>query len=295
MLLKHKMTLISIILSLLLTGCGNSATPAAETNTVDEVSTETAQEETEKASYVTEGGVRYRMEDDTGDEDPTLAALRTRRKRQQERHLPQTSRQSQTEKEETREEKPYYVIGDPQVIDVVSDGIMSPGEALSGQVVFRYTDKMLEEQGLLTEDMKDAKICHYNKMLEGYEPLESTLDTEGMKVTASPTLPGEYVLAIDRTAPEVKSLNVSLDDLFYVVNAEMNDFSAITDLDLKIDDYMLADSTNYMIFLIGHKLCYQIPAINVSKTPHTISLIAEDAAGDRMEEPYSYDLTPGEE
>lgn len=174
------------------------------------------------------------------------------------------------------------------------------------ELTISYTEETLKAAGLSvhSEMVRNGEIAMYRYSDNGdyFEKLEtSAADTEAMTVTATITAPGQYVLAADACAPELRYLDISdfrtnptitayVDDL---TGLDLEKFEFALDGTLRVDGGSVADHYDTKT----GTFTYTVPeGSELAEGKHTMSFTLADTAGNEDTYAYSFyvDLTAPE-
>ena len=169
-------------------------------------------------------------------------------------------------------------------------------------VTVRYTQDDLESASLNPDSdvVRDGGIALYRYSDNGdyFEYIGGENDLAAMTVTAEITKPGQYVLAVDSCAPQIKKLDLSDYRSNPTITAYVDDLSGlnVSSLVFKLDGQVKVDNSNmadHYSVLTG-KFTYTVPENEpLTEGKHTMSFTLADTTGNVQTYEYSFhvDLT----
>ena len=165
-------------------------------------------------------------------------------------------------------------------------------------VTVRYTREDLEAAGLTQDSavVLDGGIALYRYSDNGdyFEYIGGENDLAAMSVTAVITKTGQYVLAVDGCAPELKSLELSDHRSTPTITAYVDDMTGldVSRLVFKMDGQIKVDGTNAADHYNAEtgKFTYAVPVdAPLAEGTHTMSITLADTTGN--EETYEYSFS----
>ena len=170
------------------------------------------------------------------------------------------------------------------------------------EFTIRYAAEDLEAAGLsaLSAVVLDGQIAIYRYSDDGdyFEYVGGVNDLSAMTVTAQITKPGQYVLAVDSCAPELRALNLSDFRQTPTIEANLDD---LTGLDTSrfvfmLDGVVKVDSTNISEYYNSRTgvFTYTVSESDpLAEGEHTVSFTLADTSGnmDTYEYRFPVDLT----
>ncbi|MCR4764312.1 MAG: InlB B-repeat-containing protein, partial [Lachnospiraceae bacterium] len=182
--------------------------------------------------------------------------------------------------------EPYLVYLTDENGQAVSDW---GGESLT--LIMEYTDEMLKAAGASEEDAPALAIYRYSQDKLGYIYLGGTVDPVNRTVTLAITEEGQYILAIDQTAPVVRVFATVDDSNPPVIVAGLDEMSGFREFSLKIDGEEVVNLANYDQYYDAETAAIRYP-VKDPLTPgaHKATLMATDSLGNSMMAPAELDI-----
>lgn len=194
---------------------------------------------------------------------------------------------------EALDESIALTIGDVFIVNVTDENNNSISEFTTPlELSIDYTEAMLQDAGFSLEKEPRLRIYRWDGETGYYQLIGGTVDTATKKVIASITLPGQYILAIDESAPEVSVFKVSDGTPSPAITFVVND--TITGIDpalfsMKIDGIEAVNSANCMdcLNIATGIFTFQVDE-ELAPGEHTVKITVADGAGNVKEHTYTF-------
>ena len=178
-------------------------------------------------------------------------------------------------------------IGDSYIVNII-DNINNEVSTFSPiELTLKYTRKQLTDAGFSISDSNKLRIYHWNGQTRYYHSIGCTVNQDLQSVTSSITLPGQYILAIDQSSPEIKNFKISDRTNKPTISFQIDDDLSGIDIDrlqLYINNTEIINNLNindYFDYSTG-KFCYAIDNA-LSSGEHTIKIVVYDSSENKKE------------
>jgi hypothetical protein len=155
------------------------------------------------------------------------------------------------------------------------------------ELTLKFNMTQLSEAGFSETDASKLRIYRWNSQTGYYHLIGGIVDTENGSVTSSINLPGQYILAIDPSAPEINNFIISDGTSTPTISFQIvDDFSGINinSIQLFIDDTEIVNHSNIHQYYneSNGQFTYKINNA-LPDGEHQIKLIVNDSTGNNKE------------
>ncbi len=195
-------------------------------------------------------------------------------------------------------EKVVFTIGDPYYV-YVTDGneqTINDFENYPLELTLKYTDEMLYAAGVSTNEVENISIYQYSEELYGYVCIGGTIDSKKQEVRTEIKEAGQYLLAVDTSAPAISEVRISEGTNKPLIAVYFDEMSGFQKISICLDEQELIDDSNWKTYYNAACFCisYQVEK-ELSDGVHRLSVYAVDSAGNAMSEPFVFEFYIGEE
>lgn len=194
-------------------------------------------------------------------------------------------------------EKVVFTIGDPYYVYVTdaNEQEINNFENYPLELTLKYTNEMLNAAGVSANDAENISIYQYSEELYGYVCIGGTIDTKKQEVKTEIKEAGQYLLAVDTSAPTVSEVCISKDTNKPLITVYFDEMSGFQKLSFCLDGQELIDDSNWKKYYNAASFCisYQVEK-ELSDGAHKLSVYAVDSAGNAMSEPFVFEFHIGE-
>lgn len=194
-------------------------------------------------------------------------------------------------------EKVVFTIGDPYYVYVTdaNEQEINNFENYPLELTLKYTNEMLNAAGVSTNDVENISIYQYSEELYGYVCIGGTIDTKKQEVKTEIKEAGQYLLAVDTSAPTVSEVCISKDTNKPLITVYFDEMSGFQKLSFCLDGQELIDDSNWKKYYNAASFCisYQVEK-ELPDGAHKLSVYAVDSAGNAMSDPFVFEFHIGE-
>jgi hypothetical protein len=181
-------------------------------------------------------------------------------------------------------ENQAQTVGEVYVVNLMDKNDNSIDDFSDNQLelAIHYTEDDLLMANLVSSDKANMAIYRWDDSLQYYIKNESIVNTEEMMVTATIEKSGQYIIAVDKSNPNISLFKTNNSTAFPLISAEIMDgFSGIdrNKITLEIDDIIVVNSNNINEFFSAKSgnFLYQVIA-PLSSGEHLLRITVTDNA-----------------
>ena len=160
------------------------------------------------------------------------------------------------------------------------------------ELTIGFTNELLNASGFSTDHARKLKIYRWDGQLDCYVYMGGSVDLNNQSVTCFINFPGQYILAIDETAPEITGFKTSDHSPTPVIKCNIIDSLSgidISTFNFNLDGLEYINSENYTDYFNPENglMSYQVVK-PLAKGIHTITLTAGDTSGNVQVSSYTF-------
>lgn len=185
-------------------------------------------------------------------------------------------------------------IGDVAIVNIKDEtGALLP-EFPAMDLTLMYQDEWLTSAGFSISDADKLRIYRWSGESGFYDYTGGSVDVANKSVTASITLPGQYILGIDLLAPLVLDFQTSdqtpTPAITFSVNDNLSGVDA-TQILITLDDVEIVNNSNYMDYFDIESGSFYFPVQTPLETgEHHVAITLADTAGNTESHHHSFSV-----